>query len=283
MFSKPLDHIRAIVNFSRQELEDICRTNANSIYLGEHMLLCKVLTKYKMYVDSRDVGVVPHLLMDGFWEVWVTKFIASMVQPGDVCIDAGANFGYYSLLMAELAGPEGRVLAVEPYSKLCQLLRFTSCLTGYPFQVVEKALSDRAGEVVLAVPRDFWGGATIRSAKVHDHIMEERVPMLTLDELVQQEGLSKVDFIKMDCEGVEPMILSGMDKTLARNPQLKMVMEYSPFMYKDVMGFTKYLFDRFEVGSVEGDSTVRSYSREDMEYLVSLKVHIDLFLRQKQR
>lgn len=276
-----MDHVSTITKLNRAELEDLCRQNANSIYLGEHLLLCRVLTKFKMYVDSRDVGVVPHLLMEGFWESWITKFIAEQVKPGDVCIDAGANFGYFSLLMAELAGAEGKAIAVEPNSSLCRLLRHTSCLAGYPFGVVQKALSDHSGEVTLSVPQDFWGGATIRPEKVDDHITQEQVAMLSLDELVEQEGLPRVDFIKMDCEGVEPMILLGMEKTLDRNPQLKMVMEYSPFMYKDVMGFTKYLFDRFEVGSVEGDSLVKKYTRDDINYLVNLRAHIDLFLEQK--
>lgn len=277
-----MQHIQTITTLSRQELEDACRQNVKSIYLGDHLLLCKMLTKYKMYVDSRDVGVVPNLLMDGYWESWITKFIARIVQPGQVCIDAGANFGYYSLLMAELAGREGRVLAIEPNSSLCRLLRFTSHVNEYAFRVVQKALADERGEITLSVPVDFWGGGTIRPEKVDDNVVEERVQTISMDALVEEEGLTRVDFIKMDCEGVEPLILMGMERTLEQNPQLKMVVEYSPFMYKDVLGFTKYLFDRFEVGSVEGDSLVRNYTREDINYLANLQTHIDLFLQQKR-
>ena len=281
MFGKPLDHIQTITTLSRQELEDASRQNVKSIYLGEHLLLCKMLTKYKMYVDARDVGVVPNLLMDGYWESWITKFVAMAVQPGNICIDAGANFGYYSLLMAELAGREGKVLAIEPNSSLCRLLRFTSHVNEYAFRVIQKALSSEKGEITLSVPVDFWGGGTIRPEKVDDHITSERVQMISIDDLVEQEGLPRVDFIKMDCEGVEPAILYGMEKTLERNPQLKMVMEYSPFMYRDPHGFTRYLFDRFEVGEVLGDSTVRKYIAEDAAHLVSLTGHIDLYLEQK--
>lgn len=266
---------------SRQELEDVSRQNVKSVFLGEHLLLCKLLTKYKMYVDSRDVGVVPNILMDGYWESWITKFIASVVQPGDICIDAGANFGYFSLLMAELAGREGKVLAIEPNSSLCRLLRFTSHVNEYSFRVIQKALSDESGEITLQVPVDFWGGGTIRPEKVDDHIIQERVQTRSLDDLVAEEGLPRVDFIKMDCEGVEPLILKGMEKTLKQNPQLKMVMEYSPFMYRDPQSFTEYLFDRFEVGEVTGESTVRKYRAEDVGYLTSLNTHIDLFLTQK--
>lgn len=278
-----MDQIHTITKLSRQELEEASRQNVKSIFLGEHLLLCKMLTKYKMYVDSRDVGVVPNFLMDGYWESWITKFIARMVQPGNICIDAGANFGYFSLLMAELAGREGKVLAIEPNSSLCRLLRFTSHVNEYPFRVIQKALSDESGEITLQVPVDFWGGGTIRPEKVDDHITEERVQTRSLDDLVAEEGLPRVDFIKMDCEGVEPLILKGMERTLDRNPELKMVIEYSPFMYRDRQGFTQYLFERFEVGEVTGDSTVRKLRAKDINYLTSLNTHIDLFLEQKPR
>lgn len=276
-----MNQIQTINTLSRQELEELSRENVKSIYLGDHMLLCKLLTKYKVYVDSRDVGVVPNLLVDGYWESWITKFIVRMVQPGNICIDAGANFGYYSLVMAELAGREGKVLAIEPNSSLCRLLRFTSHVNEYGFRVIPKAISDQAGEITLSIPVDFWGGGTIRPEKVDDHITEERVPMATLDAIVEEEGLPRVDFVKIDCEGVEPMILYGMSRTLEQNPQLKMVMEYSPFMYKDAQGFTEYLFDRFEVGEVAGDSSVKRYCANDISYLVNLPTHVDLYLVQK--
>jgi FkbM family methyltransferase len=281
MFAKPLEHIQTITTLSRQELEDVSRQSVKSIYIGDHTLLCKLLTKYKVYLDARDVGVVPNLLMDGYWESWITKFIARVVQPGDVCIDAGANFGYYSLLMSELAGREGKVLAIEPNSALCRLLRFTSHVNEFAFQVVQKALADQSGEITLSVPVDFWGGGTIRPEKVDDHITSEQVPMISVDELVEQLGLPRVDFIKMDCEGVEPMIIYGMQKTLDRNPQMKMVMEYSPFMYKDAQEFTEFLFDRFEVGEVGGDSLVRKFTKDDVGYLTHLGTHIDLYLELK--
>src|SRR3954447_18860591 len=52
-----------------------------------------------------------------FGERYEPKVIAALtrlVRPGDVCADIGANVGYYSLLLAQLTGPEGRVVAFEP-------------------------------------------------------------------------------------------------------------------------------------------------------------------------
>jgi FkbM family methyltransferase len=282
MTLKPFKSIQEIGTLSRLDLEQACMHFSKSWYMGDNLMLCKLLTKYKMYLDTRDVCVTPNLLMDGFWELWITKFIAQIVRPGNICIDAGANFGYYSLLMGELAGREGKTIAIEPNSYLCKLLSFTNMLNEYHFEVVQKALSNQKDEMILSIPTHFWGGATIRQEKVDDSIMQETVHVDTLDQVVTDLGLPRIDFIKMDCEGVEPQIFEGMTQTIERNPQLKIVMEYSPFMYKDAKGFTEYLFSKFEVGEVTSDSTVKKFTEADVSYLTQLSIHIDLYLKQKK-
>jgi hypothetical protein len=100
----PFTSIREIAFLNRNEFERTCTDNIFNIYLGDHVSLCKILTKYKMYVDTRDMGIVPHLMMDGYWESWLTQCLARIVKDGDVCLDIGANLGYYSLMMSELSG-----------------------------------------------------------------------------------------------------------------------------------------------------------------------------------
>jgi FkbM family methyltransferase len=278
---KAFESINHVGELNREQFEKICTQHVKSIFLGDHLLLCKILGRYKIYLDSRDIGITANVLMDGFWESWVTKFIVQVVKPGDVCIDAGANFGYYSVLLAELAGRSGKVVAVEPNAYLCKLLSFTSAVNDHHFDISQKALSNETGELTLSVPLHFWGGGTIRKEKVDDHITTETVKVETLDNLADQFGLSRIDFIKMDCEGVEPLIFRGMEKTLKNNPQLKMVMEYSPFMYKDTRAFTELLFSRFAVGEITSESTVRDFTENDVEYLMNLSDHIDLFLTAK--
>jgi FkbM family methyltransferase len=278
---KAFDTIAHAAKLSRQELEKISTEHVKNIYLGDHLLLSKILGRYKIYVDSRDIGIASNLLMDGFWESWITRFMIQNVKPGDVCIDAGANFGYYSLLLAELAGKEGKAIAIEPNAYLSKLLSFTSSVNEYHFTTVQKALSDETGELTLTVPLHFWGGGTIRKEKVDDHVTTELVQVDTLDAVVDNLNLSKVDFIKMDCEGVEPLIFRGMKEVLKKNPQLKMIMEYSPFMYKDARSFTEFLFSIFSVGEITGESTVRKFTEKDIDTLVHLSDHIDLFLQKK--
>src|SRR5688572_28813430 len=103
-----------IKSMSRPDFENACTHHVDHIYLGDKTALCKVLTRYKMYVDVNDHSIAPHLLMDGYWESWITILLAKIIEPGMTCLDIGANFGYFSLLMAGMAEGGGRTIAVEP-------------------------------------------------------------------------------------------------------------------------------------------------------------------------
>ena len=73
-------------------------------------MLCRVLGKYLMYADSQETGITPHLALHGYWESWITLALARTLRPGWHCLDVGANHGYYTLVMADGAGPDGRVV-----------------------------------------------------------------------------------------------------------------------------------------------------------------------------
>src|SRR5258707_9948666 len=88
--------------------------NANkSIYLGDHLALAQVLDRFKMYVDTRDIGIAPHLLFGGHWEIWITKLFCDLLRPGMTVVDVGANFGYYTLLAAAGVHLDNHIHSIE--------------------------------------------------------------------------------------------------------------------------------------------------------------------------
>lgn len=277
----PLKSIRDISSLSRTEFEQTCISFADHAYMGNHIQLCKVLSKYKMYIDTRDIGIAPHLILDGFWESWITRFIVGIVKPGYICLDIGANFGYYALLLAEL-GSGGKTIAIEPNPGICDILRANSIINEWKFDVKEGAASDRKGETTLSVEDKFFGGGTIMP-------LDENLPgrsrfiveTFTVDEIINEQQLEKVDFIKLDSEGFEPFIFEGMQHTISNNPGLKIVMEYSAYMYPDPEKFTRRLFSDFEVGIINGQSLLDKLSHNDIGNLIKYKRPVDLFLRSK--
>ena len=279
----PFNDIREIVALSSGDFETICRINTANAYMGNNIVLCKVLSKYKMYVNSQDCGIAPHLIMDGYWESWLTQCLARIIHPGSVCIDVGANFGYYTLMMSELCGIEGRTISVEPNPELCNCLKLSQCIHGWPFEIIEAALSNKKGSTALIVPAAYPGNASITSAHTPENgkTSKIRVRTLTVDDLVQELNLNKVDVIKIDVEGVEPLVIEGMQHTIASNPGLQIVMEYSPFIYQDVKKFTDYLFSEFIVHRIKDVDEMTILNESSIPELCRLKDHTDLYLQRK--
>src|SRR6266481_1911926 len=115
----------------RLSLEALCWARAQPVYLGENEGLCRILGRYKLCVDTRDQGLCTHLLLDGFWEMGLTMYIARHVRDGMVAIDIGANFGYYTILLAALVGERGHVYAIEPAPATAVMLRRSVQLNGF--------------------------------------------------------------------------------------------------------------------------------------------------------
>ena len=117
--------------FDRYALEDRCRALTNSVYLGDHTTLCRVLGYYKMYLDTNDTGFASHLMLDGFWEMWLTIFFARRIQPGMTVIDVGANMPVPREVAATLAA---RRRKIKP------LRRMSGCSTAHAAPQKDAAL-----------------------------------------------------------------------------------------------------------------------------------------------
>jgi FkbM family methyltransferase len=222
---------------SRAALEVFCRGAARVCPVEGTMAAVRVLGGPLLLVDTRDVQIATHLAMDGFWESWVTLAVARHVRPGWRCVDVGANYGYYTVLLAALAGPAGRVWACEPNPDVARLLRTTVRLNGFEqtVEVLEEAAADRAGELTLSVP-EVEVGSRLNGSVAATHPGGRAYPVRArpLDAIC---GGERVDFVKIDAEGAEPAIWDGMAELRRANPDLTVLMEFNPGRYADPVGF----------------------------------------------
>jgi FkbM family methyltransferase len=141
-----------------------------------------------------------------------TAALAKLLKPGAVVIDVGANVGYFStMLSAKVARLELHLF--EPLPNLgthCQKTISDRALNAkfYPF-----ALSDKNGEFNLYIAADGnIGWNTLEKEKASTDMREVKVTTKRFDEL----GLERVDLIKIDVEGAEWRVLSGMMPWLER-------------------------------------------------------------------
>jgi FkbM family methyltransferase len=225
-----------------------------------------VLGRYKFLVDSRDEGLAPHLLLDGYWEFWVTDLICRTVRPGQIVFDVGANLGYYAVLMAELVGPAGRVHAVEPNPRLANLTRRNLALNGFTgwSRLHRVAASDRAGTTMrfLVSPSDPKNGrilgANEPSPPESEGFTELVVKGARLDDLCPDP----VAFLKIDVEGAEEAVWNGMQGLLARSPDCIVLLEFNAGRCRDAAALLRDIAGRFPLRELGYDARIHPVSAE---------------------
>ena len=110
-------------NLRTENIKSISKSCYNA-YLGDYQSLCRILGFFDIYIDTRDRSIGMQLLMKGYWEIDVTECIAKHLSPGMNVIDVGANYGYFSLLMAGLIGHKtGKVYSIEASPNVFQHLK----------------------------------------------------------------------------------------------------------------------------------------------------------------
>ncbi len=211
---------------SRELIEMMGRQGLRVSHLNSKTAIVRQLGWFDLYVDKKDGSLGTCLIRDGFWESWITAWMTRNILHDDVCVDVGANMGYYTGLMATCAGRGGLVYAFEPQPMYVDSLLSSIELNGWEHVMVyDKALSDKFGVISLNIPGDMRGSASITIKKFDDKWGEQTsydVETITLDSL----ELERVDLIKIDAEGAEPEIWRGMQETLKRNPEITVVMEW---------------------------------------------------------
>jgi FkbM family methyltransferase len=203
-----------------------------SVYLGNNRALTRTIHGHKMYVDTRDVSLTPHILLDGNWEDWVTQLFLQMIKPGMTVLDVGANIGWFSLLAAREVGPTGRVIAFEPDPNTYGLVTDSLEINGYRDRaiVLKAAVADAPGEATFYRWAAHHGSNgleindDVRRA-FPEQVEEITVEVVTLDAVMANAGGS-VDVIKIDAEGAEPAVLAGAQRVLADNPNVRLLLEY---------------------------------------------------------
>lgn len=206
-----------------------------SVYLGDHRALTELQGGHKLLVDTRDLSLAPHLLLDGTWEQWLTDALSAILRPGMTFVDVGANFGYYTVLAAARVGSTGRVFAFEANPDIADLLWQTVNINGFGDRttVVPKAVYSEATTVSLSRLERLLGASRLAPfedellAEYHDRASTIDVPAVSLDDhFADLPG--PVDVVKIDAEGSEPFVLEGMTGLLERNPHMTVIFEYAP-------------------------------------------------------
>ena len=168
------------------------------------------------------------------------------VSKGDICIDVGANQGIYTIPMAKIVGDKGSVISVEPMKYAQSIIKKNADINKLKnIKIINGVISDKTGIETL----DFSIGAG--PASITRNLGKKKilkVKSTTIDKLVSDNFLKKVNFIKLDIEGAELLALKGAKKTIQRfSPIICLECEVNRFgviyNFLNKFSYNAYLFD----------------------------------------
>ena len=183
-------------------------------------------------LDRADRSVSSPIIESGTWEPHVERVLRSLLAEGSVFVDIGANVGWHSALAATLVGDAGLVYAVEPNPENAKLIAETirhNNLTN--MRLLPFALSEQAGYATFRSAIGSNGGFADRDRPEVIDPSVTIVPTVRFDDL----GIGRVNVIKIDVEGAEPMVLRGATKTIERDHP-SIIFEFSCEMTERVGG-----------------------------------------------
>jgi FkbM family methyltransferase len=177
------------------------------------------LDGYRVWVNvAEPLGIDPYFFGRS-GTAWITP---SLLRPGDLCVDAGANAGHYTFLCATVVGRSGRVFSFEPNPEFAELLRRSVELNGYEDRVEVKQLALWAAKSANRAfhVSDESSNTGTSSLVEHgwfpagSHVIG--VQTTTLDDVFVEAGSRRIRFIKIDVERAEDAVLAGARMILAQ-------------------------------------------------------------------
>lgn len=183
----------------------------------------------------------------GEYESNFQKFCMAFLRPDDIAIDIGANIGVTSIILSQYV-PEGTVYAIEPGKKIFELLEENIKINKLDnVKAINCAISNITGKSKF-IENSAYGYIDLNS---QDNSSEkDLVCTNSLDSIINEFKIKKVNFIKIDVEGFEPLVLKGSEKIIAKlNPLIYLEMNswcLIDHSNTNPLEFANYIFDKFK-------------------------------------
>ena len=185
-------------------------------------------------LDLRE-GLDLTIYLSGYFQRDVVLSSKAMLQKGDVVVDVGANMGSFALHMAEAVGGNGKVIAIEPtaypYQRLCENLDLNSGLKER-IETYQAFLTANSEGLKPDTIQSSWRLAGVRNGAHPVHLGVPQTTSgarsLTLDQIVEEIDLKRLDFIKIDVDGAEDDVLAGGESVI-RKFKPSVLIEVAPY------------------------------------------------------
>jgi FkbM family methyltransferase len=264
------------------EMKDVHKPFA--VYMGEGEILTRSFYDIMYLVSSYDCTMTPHFIIHGVYESELTKYFINNMQENSVFVDVGANFGYYSCIAAKKikAGKGGKVHSFEANRNAFLLLQKNIVLNWIDTNAVSLnlvALSHTEEDVLFKNYKYRFGGSQFFTSEESTDPMNEmevvKLRTRTLDSFLDNQPA--VDFLKIDVEGAEFKVLRGASKTIGKNVNIKILLEWNNGQFRghgtNPADLVNFLRDRslcpFKLNWEDGSTAETSF-----DYLLNTDEHL---------
>ncbi len=230
--------------------------NGLTVRTGEFEALTALFTGQKMYVDTRDISVAPHLMLDGIWEPEITKVYRSLIKRDSIVIDVGANFGYFGIVAGTTVEHEGGVYFIEANNTFMPYIRKSVAVNGMEdiATISNIGIGDKDSSLELQLMGDYWGSSSFSDSQVTgsrerfdiSDTRSKTVKVTTLDSYCLRYKIDHIDILKVDIEGFEEAAYSGMKRIIKQSPNMKLLLEFTPASYKNPEKFYNKIIKDFK-------------------------------------
>lgn len=174
--------------------------------VGDDRVVVKLPSGWPLLAIASDLSLTPSLVTSGVYDRAFWNFLGLYLEPGDHVVDVGANIGLFTVRMAELVGPQGRVDAFEPDPYVHQFLSDNVEMNWISDRVRlhQVALSGATGELGVLSDSRFRGSTQVGSTDS----VASRVVSRRLDEVLTSD--IPIALVKIDVEGHESQVLDGL-------------------------------------------------------------------------
>lgn len=233
MFSILIQNLRHMPQVIRQETSALMEEfrlfaglgNGSCVFRQSRIDGMRALVK-----AGEDVG--RSMYFYGQFEAEDSAFLWDNIRESDICVDIGANVGFYTLGLAKRAC-RGAVHSFEPVPVNYHVLALNVLSNNLPNVVVNHcAVGDTDGEVEFCVAQDGAFSSLVDTGR-KAIVATLKTRIIKLDSYCSEHNLPRVDILKVDVEGAEPLVLRGASGLLTdreRRPRLIMLELFDPML-----------------------------------------------------
>lgn len=223
-----IDQLRVRLDGLASAVAKVAAAQRAAVFQAGRNVIVTEVDGFILGVPGEEWRLGAYYALRGLPEPGTVRLFRELVKPGMVVADVGAHIGIYTLYALRAMNGQGKIFSFEPSPRTMKLLRDNVQVNGFlelgVVRFLPVAVAGEGGEAELTVYGDNSGHNTLYGAGTGGEAV--RVQTMTLDQALGEE--QRLDLVKIDAEGAEPGILRGMKNLLARNPALRILLEFAP-------------------------------------------------------